>query len=649
MDTAPSDSPLEEFLCETDDNPYSEDGVRLAWGEQSDGQLVHISAVPRGLACACVCPACGANLVARKRSKRHHFAHYAVGECRFGPETALHKLAKQLLDRSRRLVVPEVSHAEGGELAMRHRGGEYEFDSVRLEHRLHPIVPDVILSKGGRELIVEIAVTNPCSEEKISKISALGIAAIEVDLSEYPRDASLEVVTAALLSEAPRKWLFNPLLDDCVRTVRETIARKKAIEAERAEKRTKRFLDAVQDATVKRAADRRTNRAAVIRTVVDAGYERAIGLPIAGDYCFAVSTRHWQAAILEAFVLERARREPGGFYRIEAGRVTDWAKRSRLLHPGLSVFISPEDEAAIQRKEPDFRSPFAVISAYLELLEEADILYWDYSGWELSRSLVRHWMERRRQQSTCDERQSTVLDVAHRIAANIPKSELGAFTVDQWYRRPVPKFGISFEQAIATDNARFFGMRTALDQLESMIFHHGAVTDLLLGFPLEKEKSRIVELRRIENERQKCAARETARILADGRIKEIEKYAEECVGSDAEAWLSIRRPEWQNRAAREHAHTGDDALLSTKQVVYAEYLRRKAIWDREEQAASFKADLQRATEKTVREGRISPELAHLFLNSPRRKTGGKHPLQFCADAATLAICMDELRQVTTRR
>lgn len=52
-----------------DPQAYSGYGIK-------DGNLVHISDVPRGLACACVCVDCGKPLLARKGNKRReHFAH----------------------------------------------------------------------------------------------------------------------------------------------------------------------------------------------------------------------------------------------------------------------------------------------------------------------------------------------------------------------------------------------------------------------------------------------------------------------------------------------------------------------------------------------------------------------------------------------
>ncbi len=61
------------------------------------GRTVHVSAVPRGLACACICPYCEQPLVAKKGDvNEHHFAHHRDNpDCT--PESWLHAAAKQML------------------------------------------------------------------------------------------------------------------------------------------------------------------------------------------------------------------------------------------------------------------------------------------------------------------------------------------------------------------------------------------------------------------------------------------------------------------------------------------------------------------------------------------------------------------------
>jgi len=167
------DRPLEGFACASPDSPFSDGDVHLAYGEKPDGTIVHVNEVPSGLACGCKCPACSESLVAHKGpKKRHHFAHLAALACRHAIESGLHKLAKQILDKERRLWVPAVTGEHDGSILRKHSAQYLDFDDVVLEQPLEGIVPDVIVRKSGHELLVEIFVAHRCGTEKISRIRA---------------------------------------------------------------------------------------------------------------------------------------------------------------------------------------------------------------------------------------------------------------------------------------------------------------------------------------------------------------------------------------------------------------------------------------------------------------------------------------------
>src|SRR5689334_2245057 len=52
------------------------DDLYIGYARNQSGELVHISEVPRGKACKCMCVSCDAPLVARQGDIRaHHFAH----------------------------------------------------------------------------------------------------------------------------------------------------------------------------------------------------------------------------------------------------------------------------------------------------------------------------------------------------------------------------------------------------------------------------------------------------------------------------------------------------------------------------------------------------------------------------------------------
>ena len=102
------------------------------------------------LACRCLCPACGARLVAKQGDRTaHHFAHEGESDCAGGVETALHLAAKEVLVKERRMTLPCLTeNAEAIDSSGRPhsanrsiRSMNVSFDSVSSEVRLGGVVP----------------------------------------------------------------------------------------------------------------------------------------------------------------------------------------------------------------------------------------------------------------------------------------------------------------------------------------------------------------------------------------------------------------------------------------------------------------------------------------------------------------------------
>ena len=80
------------------------------------GKVVHVSELDissRGKKCNCICPLCRRQLVAKMGNvKIHHFAHLADEECGCSAEkaneSALHKLAKEIFESARYVILPEI-------------------------------------------------------------------------------------------------------------------------------------------------------------------------------------------------------------------------------------------------------------------------------------------------------------------------------------------------------------------------------------------------------------------------------------------------------------------------------------------------------------------------------------------------------------
>lgn len=75
--------------------------------DKKTGEMRHISEVPRGAACGCICSVCGLPLEARKGDERqHHFAHDSNNDCCYGNEIAVYKEIKSILENKKILAVP---------------------------------------------------------------------------------------------------------------------------------------------------------------------------------------------------------------------------------------------------------------------------------------------------------------------------------------------------------------------------------------------------------------------------------------------------------------------------------------------------------------------------------------------------------------
>lgn len=205
--------------------PLPSDGdIKLAWGEEQGGSIRHISEVERGLACNCACPGCGAQLVAYKKGKAPHFGHYRGKACRIAHETAIHKLAKQVLERDRRIMVPAVEARVGDLTETWYPKMMVELDEVWLEQPMEGMRPDLYGRKGDRHIAIEVAVTHKCGEEKLALIKERKLTTVEVYIGHVPRHAEEHVVGAEIVSLAPRAWLFNPRIEQ-IRALLEDRAR----------------------------------------------------------------------------------------------------------------------------------------------------------------------------------------------------------------------------------------------------------------------------------------------------------------------------------------------------------------------------------------------------------------------------------------
>lgn len=219
-----------------------------------DGDLVHVEDAPRG-ASGLLCPECRGELVAKKGAVRaHHFAHRGAGggddvpACARAGETALHRLAKEIIVEEGGLQLPAVSYRSDGGAQTLRDARWCAFHDARLEPREAGMRPDLIVShhgpKGLAELAVEIHVTHRVGADKRARFAALDLPAIEIDLSRVDRKLDRAALASLILRRASRSWLFNRMARDAqARVDADAVERRRKQEADEARIQAARILE----------------------------------------------------------------------------------------------------------------------------------------------------------------------------------------------------------------------------------------------------------------------------------------------------------------------------------------------------------------------------------------------------------------------
>jgi hypothetical protein len=194
----------------------------MSFGRDSDGAVVDVTQVPRGLACACACLGCGGPLLSRQGPKKAwHFAHVDSGEIRSCGETSLHLAAKHVLQQLSSITLPKVEYP----LPSRHDSAGREvkvtahapsrvlaIESVLLEVAaegpLGTVRFDATLKARQESVAVEIRVTHAVDELKKTALEAIGLPVLEIDLSaEVYRCGSFADLTALVGAAAKREFV----------------------------------------------------------------------------------------------------------------------------------------------------------------------------------------------------------------------------------------------------------------------------------------------------------------------------------------------------------------------------------------------------------------------------------------------------------
>jgi hypothetical protein len=139
-------------------------------------------------------------------------------------ETLLHREAKAILEREKRIMLPglvvEAKHRrKGGLVDMReHRQpmGLQQLEVVRLEVPMEASRPDVVaewrtVNGDQRRLLIEITVTNAITPARVERLASLGFPVLEIDIGRMGGLVTrAEFEQLVLFEVAGKRWVHHP-------------------------------------------------------------------------------------------------------------------------------------------------------------------------------------------------------------------------------------------------------------------------------------------------------------------------------------------------------------------------------------------------------------------------------------------------------
>ena len=151
----------------------------LTWGLK-DNAMVNISDVENGLKCECVCAGCRGVLIAKNKGevRTPHFAHLNE-ECKNAQESALHRLAKELIAKRKVIKLPEYKGIKCPDFNTDGWSYELEYGGEK------GVRPDLVFYQEDKMLFIEVAVTNPVSQEKRDKLLKIGTPTLQFNLKPF--------------------------------------------------------------------------------------------------------------------------------------------------------------------------------------------------------------------------------------------------------------------------------------------------------------------------------------------------------------------------------------------------------------------------------------------------------------------------------
>jgi hypothetical protein len=606
---------------------FGNDSARLVYGQDPENRkLFHIANARRGLACGLICPHCKAALVANLKDdlKAAHFAHHGP-TCGGGPETALHLLCKEIIRDKLRLTIPRQLAAHGAYELLIAEEREIVIDHATLEFRDHvEVIPDLHLQVGDLELFVEIAVTHPCGKEKISRLKRLGTAAVEIDMSSVPRNATPEAVRQAVLSGAPRIWLFNARIERALEDFRLREQQDTDAAARRLASIARRKTEAYD--RTRRSAGEQKLRIKDLSALRDLGLREHLGIEIGGTGCFTVRSETWRSVVLATILRQRLYH-----HRFLA---TDHIV-SRLVEEGYVhkefVKLTKNLADAMRKLDPEFLRPWEAVHRFLQALTEVGLTEQQHLSFALTVDLAGRWRDWEITKRKRSERRNNISRLVSRILEKIPEEDRASLTVESWWQITDTESGEARKETLEADISIDSDLEDILDVL---LLRSSSSPRNLHGLPAASVIEEALSRKAVNEARAKA---QRAADEADGRRQSMVRLSEQILkGEDLADFLSTPLAYHDgllplDLAERRFTDLGlaEEALRKFAQARRAERVATEWRSRLDEEAKKLFGDRAARTVRQPVDGKLD----------------GRPPLIYCRDERTFHAALGVLRWI----
>jgi hypothetical protein len=522
-----------------------------------------------------------------------------------------------VLEQEKAIWLPLIQGTAGGETVTTHDRQRFRFETVRLESRMGEVVPDVVLSKGNRELIVEVQVTHACDAVKIAKLQAAGISTLEVDLSAYRMCTDEAEVRRAILSDAPRHWLVNSKLVEATAVARARATeigteRRRAAEAMAGELR-RQLVEApkIAEAPYKSTCDR----------VEALGLGHLLDGPEPAISGFALATRVWRAVMIERVIYPAA--APGDQCwqpTVDPDKAAETLRD--LWAPPLRRATPPEVLRVLSRQPSPVIHPIDAVRVFIEEIVQDGLLAYAKGNYSLPSHHRQTLRDRARALAGKMTRTREMAEKIESILKLSDEDEIAGFSLKDWMQTPPTGFINSPGTLVDEGGDEYDRLATGLDRLTPMPWRRSVPTDAL-GLPIKRYIDRQAEMARAAAEAAEAAEQVEAERERLGRTERIKTYAAAVLGWSGHDWLDVCPPnsaatrlaiaadsdEGYERVRRQIDRVGDERRIAQET---AEAMTRRQAALRREASAVF-----------------NDAHAAFFLENPRNELGRRTPLQAC--------------------